>query len=393
MAETIRLHILAIPHTKTTSEFSHCAFTAKVQRFGPMMRSVGFEVYHYGVEGSTSGATKDIQLMTHAEWDALRVDSYIFLKPGTSKEDARRALASPTFIHNDLSNWNTPLAKEFNRRLRDVLAENYRSTRTDIVCTPLSHMYDDALSGRSYVIVESGIGYWNSYRDYRVFESYAWLNHTLGMEKKPPHNYWFVAPNYYNPAEFPLSLAPKPLRVGFLGRIVSEKGCGIIAEVASRMPYVQFVLCGSGDPAAFMRSPNVVYKAPIHGDERGEFLGGLVAFMQLSKYLEPFGGGAVEAQLCGVPVIANDSGAMVETVEQGKTGLRCHTLADICRGVEMAIEGKFDRQYIHDRAVRLYSMYTVARQYKYIFDTVLDVWRSEKNGWYSPDTHIGALSL
>ena len=83
----------------------------------------------------------------------------------------------------------------------------------------------------------------------------------------------------------------------------------------------------------------------------------------------------------------------METVEQGKTGLRCHTLADLCRGVEMAIAGKFDRQYIHDRAVRLYSMYTQAGQYRYIFETMLDVYRSEKNGWYSPDTHIGALSL
>jgi glycosyltransferase involved in cell wall biosynthesis len=358
-----------------------------------MMRSVGCEVYHYGVEGSMSGATKDIQIMTHAEWDRLRVDSYVFLNPGISREEARRRMESSTFVHNDLSNWNTPLAKEFQTRLRDALTANYRSTRTDIVCTPLSHMYDKALEGGSYVIVESGIGYSGSYRDFRIFESYAWLNRTLGFEKKDPQNYWFVAPNYYNPAEIPLSLSPKPLRVGYLGRVISNKGCGIIAEVASRMPHVQFVLCGSGDPSPFLRTPNVLYKAPIHGDERGEFLGELVAFMQLSKYLEPFGGGAVEAQFCGVPVICNDSGAMVETVEQGKTGLRCHTVADMCRGVEMAILGKFDRKYIHDRAVRLYSMYAVAAQYKYIFETILDVWRSEKNGWYSPDTHIGALNL
>jgi glycosyltransferase involved in cell wall biosynthesis len=357
------------------------------------MRSVGFEVYHYGVEGGMSGATKDIQLFTRAEWAALRTDSYIFLKPGTSKEDARRALASPTFIHNDLSNRTTPLAKEFCRRLRSALAENYRSTRTDIVCTPLPHMYDDALTGRPFVIVESGIGYENSHRNYRIFESYAWLNYTLALEKKAPNNYWFAMPILYNPAEFPLSLAPKPRRVGYMGRLTWDKGCGIISEMAKRMPDVEFELCGAGDPTPFLQSPNIVYKPPIHGDERGEFLGSLVAFLHPCKYLEPFGSGPVEAQFCGVPVICNDSGGMVETVEQGKTGLRCHTLADLCRGVEMAIAGKFDRQYIHDRAVRLYSMHTQAGQYRYIFETILDVHRSEKNGWYSPDTHIGALSL
>jgi hypothetical protein len=63
----IRLHILAIPYTITNDEYSHDAFTGKVQRFAPMMRSRGYEVYHYGVEGSVPNATKDIQLLTKKE--------------------------------------------------------------------------------------------------------------------------------------------------------------------------------------------------------------------------------------------------------------------------------------------------------------------------------------
>jgi len=62
--EKIRLHMLAVPHTITNKEFSHCAFTGKVLRFCPMMRSRGFEVYHYGVETSESNATKQIDLFT-----------------------------------------------------------------------------------------------------------------------------------------------------------------------------------------------------------------------------------------------------------------------------------------------------------------------------------------
>lgn len=360
-------------------------------RFGPMMRHAGFEVFHYGVEGAMADATRDIQLLTRAEWEDLRISSYIHLHPGINREEAQRRLECHSFVHNDLSNWSTPLAKEFNKRLREALVANYRSTRTDIVCIPLPHMYDSALEGKRYVIVESGIGYSGSHCDFRIFESHAWLNYTLGIEKKKPHNYWFVMPILYDPSEFPLSLFPKPLRVGYMGRIVADKGCGIISSMAKRLPHVQFVLCGAGDPSPFLTSDNIVYKPPIHGDERAEFLGELVAFIHPCKYLEPFGSGPVESQLCGVPVIANDSGGLVETVEQGKTGLRCHTLADLCRGVEMAIQGKFDRKYIHERAVRLYSMYEVARNYKYIFETILDVWRPEKNGWYSPDTYIDAM--
>ena len=60
----IRLHILAIPYTITNSEYSHDAFTGKVQKFSPMMRSRGFEVFHYGNEGSVSGANIDFQIFS-----------------------------------------------------------------------------------------------------------------------------------------------------------------------------------------------------------------------------------------------------------------------------------------------------------------------------------------
>ena len=68
MEVPIRLHILALPHTVTNDDFSHCAYTGKDLRYPEMMMSRGFEVYHYGVEGSTTGATRDIQLMTRDEW-------------------------------------------------------------------------------------------------------------------------------------------------------------------------------------------------------------------------------------------------------------------------------------------------------------------------------------
>ena len=69
----IRLHIPGIPYTITREEFSHDAFTAKVMKFSPMMRSLGFEVYHYGVETSTSGANKSIDILSHEEWKELRL--------------------------------------------------------------------------------------------------------------------------------------------------------------------------------------------------------------------------------------------------------------------------------------------------------------------------------
>ena len=386
-----RLHIPGIPYTITRDEYSHDAFTNKVRVFAPMMRRLGFEVYHYGVETSHSNATKQIDLMTKDEWTDLRIRSWQHIDHTLTYEDAVRRNADPTQIVNQLSNWDTPLTIEFNARFRRHLVEHYRSTRTDIVCIPLARTYQEALDQLHYVVVETGIGYMGSYLPYRIFESHAWLSHTLGQEGTQPHNYWFVIPHAFDVEEFALSLQPAPRKVGFLGRLIPLKGCNVIVEIARRFPDVQFVLCGQGDCTPYLGVPNVVYHPPIYGQARSAYLGSCVAFLHLAAYLEPFGCGPVEAQLCGTPVISTDWGGMVETVEQGRTGLRGHTLADFCHGVQMALDGAFDRRYIRDRAVRLYGTEHVAHQYDYVFRTVLEVHRPEQNGWYSTETYIPSV--
>jgi glycosyltransferase involved in cell wall biosynthesis len=384
---SIRLHLPAVPFTITRDEYSHCAYTGKVKRFSPMMRSRGFEVYHYGIETSDSGATKDINLMTKEEWSELRIKTYQLIYPEISLEEAKKKHNDINELVGPLWHLSSPLINEFNKRLRVKLKENYRSNKTDIVCLPLGNTNDPALNGFNYVEIETGIGYTPSYKTFRIFESNSWMSKTLGIENKNPHNYWYVIPNYFDINEFKLSLNPNPLRIGFLGRLTNMKGCGIIVEIAKKFPTIEFVLCGGGDPTPFLNAPNIIYKPPIHGEERSQYLGSCVAVLCLSKFLEPFCGVSVEAQLCGTPVICSDWGALVDNVEQFKTGLRGHTLADYCYGVQMALDGKFDRNYIRERAAKLYDMYKLACNYEYVFKSVLDI-HNGKNGWYSPDTHI-----
>ena len=385
----IRLHLLAVPHTITNSQFSHCAFTGKVQRFSPMMRSRGFEVFHYGNEGSESGANQDFQIFSKEEWRTYRILSLRHLHKDLTEEDAIRRIEDPKEFVGELANWSTPLYEEFNRRLKPLLKENYRSPQTDIVCIPLGNSYDTALANEQYTVVETGIGYNGSCKDYRIFESYCWLNRTLGKDDLSPPNYWFVIPNYYDIHEFSYRPDPVPNRIGFLGRIIDNKGCTIINEVAKRFPHVEIFMCGQGNPTPFLREPNVVYKPPIHGKERQEYLGSCAAVLTLTKYLEPFCGVNVEAQLCGTPVISHDHGGMVETIEQYKSGVKCHTLAEICAGVKMALDGRFNRAYIRKRATEMFDMYNLAYKYEYVFRTVLEI--PKFRGWYSPNQYLGKL--
>ena len=386
----LRLHMLAIPHTITTDEFSHCAFTGKVKRFSPMMRSRGFEVYHYGVEGSDSGADKDIQILSRKEWDHLRLESCKIIHPDLSEEEVLKKLHDPKAYIGNLGNLTYPIYSRFNIVLRQELEKHYRSPSTDIVCFPFGPAHEDAVKDKDYVVVESGIGYPNAYRNFRIYESYAKLHMNMQRDGKRLENYWFVCPNYFYVPDWPLCLTPKVNTIGYFGRLEYIKGINIVVEVAKIFPHVRVIVCGQGDPTPVLTQPNIVYKTPIHGKERGEYLGNLCCLLAPSMWPEPFCGVSAEAQLCGTPVIGHDCGAIVENVENFKTGLLCHTLSDFKYGVQNALDGKYDRVYIRERAIRLFDMYNVAKRYEHAFKSIIQIYNGT-NGWYSPNINIQCM--
>jgi glycosyltransferase involved in cell wall biosynthesis len=97
-----------------------------------------------------------------------------------------------------------------------------------------------------------------------------------------------------------------------------------------------------------------------------------------TDFIEPFGGSAVEAQLCGTPVITTNFGAFMETVDQGRSGFRCNTLGDLLYGVDHA--GELGRGSIAARARALYSLETCGKQYDSVLNQVADL---AESGWYT----------
>jgi len=386
----IRLHLLGLPHTITTDEYSHCAFTGKIKRFSPMMRSIGYEVYYYGNETSESGADVQFDILSLDEFNSLRKSSYKILSPDLTDKEVEDKLSDAKQFIGNLGNVTLPIFKIFNERLKVKLLENYRSKTTDIVCLPFGPGHEDAIKDLDFVCVESGIGYDNAYKNYRIYESYAKMHYDLSRCKKKHDNYWFVCPNYYDITEWPFNDTPIKNKIGFFGRICDVKGMYIIVDIARKFPNIEFIICGQGDFSTYPYLPNLIYQPPLHGKDRGKYLSSLTALLAPSNFLEPFCGVSAEAQLCGTPIITHDFGALVENVEQFKTGLRCHTLSDFCYGIQMAIDGKFDRKYIHQRALKLFDMYKIAKKYDYTFKSINDI-HNGTNGWYSDNVHIDVL--
>src|SRR5208282_1724685 len=95
----MRIHVLGLPHTQTTEEFTTCAFTMKALNLCKMMTRRGHEVIHYGVEGSDPECTKNVSVMPREIWK-----QFVGGHPGTSfyniSVDGRMAPYQALFAKN-----------------------------------------------------------------------------------------------------------------------------------------------------------------------------------------------------------------------------------------------------------------------------------------------------
>lgn len=350
-----RLHLLGIFHTQHTAAYSHCAFTGKVLRFPRMMQAQGYEVIDYSNEGSEAQATEHVPLLSRQEFTALYGEH------------------NPTAFYGDRAVIGSPGHAAFEAKLIAALRERLKPQ--DIICHPFGHAHQRLMElFPAHQHVETGIGYSTLMpNSFRIFESYAWMHYHQGKESRNGRNYEWVVPNYYDLADWDVS-AKHGTYLAFLGRITELKGLATIRAIADHSPW-PIHIHGQGDLSPWQH-PNIHYLGPISGRDRSAFLGGARALLAPSVFTEPFCGMAVEAMLCGTPVISVDYGAMTETVQPGM-GFRCHTLQHWLDAIHNV--GTLSRASIAKRARKTYSLDTCGKRYDAIFQQLNALYRQ---GWY-----------
>ena len=260
----------------------------------------------------------------------------------------------------------------YNERLNRALEKNIVDTDGPQL---IMSMYGAAQSGiisSGIPVVEPMVGYDHCWAPYRVFPSYAQQN--IIYAKQPEHTWntrYFdaVIPHFVSPEDYLVSLHPNDYLL-YLGRDAADKGVGIARECASRAG-LELRMVHDG----------------CTGKAKAELIASARAVLMPTIYPEPFGYVAIEAQMCGTPVITTDWGAFPETVIHGKTGFRCRTLADFLEAIRLA--PTMDRLSIRHSAIDRFSLAKIAPIYEKYF---LFVWNVCKNGgYYAPDAFSPTL--
>lgn len=384
-----RLHVLGLAFTQSNKDWPSCAYTQKVVKFCKMMSQRGHDVTHYGNQGSIVDCPH-VDILTEVERVAFCGER--------NKES--------TATRQKFWDVNSKLWRTFNGRC--IAAMMPRVEKGDIIChcSGASIPISQAITNELVTNVENGIGYGGSWASFKCFESYmmqdtTWIRQR-GGDAADIQEWDAVIPNYFDVADFPVG--PGGDYLAFLATINIRKGLQYAINVA-RATGMALVAGGPGlrkigntplgtkyqaDDGMVYDTVGVDFEYVGHCDmdQRAKLLGGALATLVPTRYIEPFGGVSVESMLCGTPAIVADAGGLVDNVEDGRTGFRCRTPDQWIRAAKLA--HTIDRAHTRQRAIDRFSLEKVGAMFDEWFMQIQDRWKATDplnpgDGWSLAD--------
>lgn len=362
-ATSMKFHVVSLPHTQTTREYSNCAFATLTRGFCQMMKSLGHEVVVY------SGEDNDAPCDEHVV--CINKDTQQALFNVEGPEDILKYPLAEIMYQPERPWW--PLWNQ------SVWAEmQARVQPGDILCLIGGGVLFEPLISNAHAAgvpaVEYAIGYAGvSQRTFHGYGSSNWQHVVYGL--RPPADwsgnfYDRVIPHYFDPDDFEFR-AEKGDYFLYLGKLKQDKGVNLAAQ-ACRAAGVKFIAAGQGPtPVEY----GEVLNRRIGPDERRELLAGARGVFVPSLYVEPFGMIAVEALLSGTPIITTPWGGLGDINIDGVTGFKCNTMQDFVDAIPAVAD--LEPKLIYEEGMK-YSFDVVRHQYERWFRDILGL-RGE--GW------------
>lgn len=342
-----RFHVLALPNVQTTRAYSLDGFCTATIKFCRILKGLGHTVILYASEENEAPCDELVTVITKEEQQTLLAGS-----------EYQYAAVNDRFPLWALS--NPRMSKEIGKRKQP----------RDFICT-IGGASQKAVADAhpDLMTVEYSIGYVSSFAKYRVFESQIWRHCTHGYQDDQQGRFFdTVIPYFFDEKEFPFQ-AKKESFALYVGRLTPRKGLGIACRAAEAAG-LPLKIIGHGDKSLVTNGAE--YLGPLPDAERNDWMSRAQALICPTLYLEPFGSMAVEAQLCGTPVVSTNFGAFVETVEHGKTGFRCSFMQEFVSALgDVRTLGP---AYIRQRATDKYSLPVAAQAYQKYFERLNLLW-------------------
>lgn len=249
----MRFHVVALPHTNTTEDFTACAYTEKIRKFCIMMKNLGHTVYLYAGEYNEAPCDEHIMCIT---------------------EEQRLKAVGNNHYSAASFDWNLPHWVTFNTNAINEIGK--RLEHKDFICLiaghaskPIADAFPNELS------VEFGIGYGGWFAKYKVFESYAWMHACYGSKVNNPHDldgkfYDTVIPSYIDIKDFPFQEVPDDYYL-YIGRLIDRKGYQIAVDVCRALGK-RLLIAGQGTPP-----PYGEYLGVVGTEQRAKIMGGAIA--------------------------------------------------------------------------------------------------------------------
>ncbi len=131
-----------------------------------------------------------------------------------------------------------------------------------------------------------------------------------------------------NPPTAKSRTAGQPLKIGYLGTLSSIKGVEWLIEQFKKLPFPASLLLGGKGNSAYetlLKNSSKGFDITFLGYvESQKFFSGIDVLVVPSLWQEPLGMVAIESLANHVPVIANKTGGLQETVKDSINGLYCY---------------------------------------------------------------------
>jgi glycogen(starch) synthase len=255
----------------------------------------------------------------------------------------------------------------------------------------------------------SNVEWWLGYESWRVICCSQYMKAELQRVFQMPGDKIRIIPNGVYPADFEkTSLEPEMVRsrycapdesmIFYVGRIVREKGLGVLLDAFSRVlgiePKAKLVIAGKGPYLDELKHRayqlgiyHRVYFAGYIDDDTRNALYKSASVAVFPSLYEPFGIVALEGMAAGAPVIASDAGGLGEIIHHGDNGLKvyCDNVNSLADNIIWALQhpdhcGKMKANALKD-IQKTYNWDKIATQTSKVYQEI--VAENRESTWHA----------